>query len=263
MDLAVHGAIVLDASRRRRRRARDLEQRLPPRPRRCSSAPRSEAARAAIRSCIAACPTTPRATSARASSAAPATTCASSAATSLGVRNSNGGEHFKRLRNAYSEWKSWSDAEKSAGRKAATCQDCHMSLFPGVCVQNAGSQAADGCPAGTRFEARAPGERARGLIASSSSSLQPIASHWFTSVDLPLSPEYPDAWANDRTLTDEGVPAGLEARRDQLLRHTFQFSIAPRRQDREPARSRSRSRTPAQVIAFQRASARSARSGSR
>ena len=51
---------------------------------------------------------------------------------SLGVREK--GEHFKRLRNAYSEWKTWSDTEKVAGRRAATCQDCHMSLYPGVCV---------------------------------------------------------------------------------------------------------------------------------
>lgn len=143
---------------------------------------------------------------------------------SIGVRDR--GEHFKRLRNAYSEWKTWSDSEQAAGRKAATCQECHMSLYPGVCVQSAGNAAADGCPTGTKFEARAPGERARGLVASSSTELKPIASHWFTSVDLPLSPEYPDAWANDHALTDEGVPAGLEARRDQLLRHTFSFSIA-------------------------------------
>ncbi|MFO0736182.1 MAG: hypothetical protein U0270_09890 [Labilithrix sp.] len=142
---------------------------------------------------------------------------------SIGVRDR--GEHFKRLRNAYSEWKSWSDAEKSAGRAAATCQDCHMSLFPGVCVQSPNAPAANGCPAGTKFEARAPGERARGLVASSSTELKPIASHWFSSVDLPLTPEYSDAWANDRTLDATGTPVGLEARRDQLLAHTFKFTV--------------------------------------
>ncbi|MBX3230966.1 MAG: hypothetical protein KIT84_36515 [Labilithrix sp.] len=136
------------------------------------------------------------------------------------------GEHFKRLRNAYSEWKTWSDTEKSAGRRAATCQDCHMSLFPGVCVQSAGSRGAGGCPPGTKFEARAPGERARGLVATSSSELKPVASHWFTSVDLPLSPEYPDSWANDRALDGSGVPVGLEARRRQLLEHTFKLTLA-------------------------------------
>jgi hypothetical protein len=142
---------------------------------------------------------------------------------SIGVRDR--GEHFKRLRNAYSEWKTWSDAERAAGRSAATCQDCHMSLFPGVCVQSSNAPAADGCPAGTKFEARAPGERARGLIASSSSELKPVASHWFSSVDLPLTPEYSEAWANDRTLDSNGSPVGLEARREQLLKHTFRFSL--------------------------------------
>ncbi len=100
-----------------------------------------------------------------------------------------------------------------------------MSLFPGVCVQSPNAPGDGGCPAGTKFEARAPGERARGLVAASSTQLQPIASHWFTSVDLPLSPEYADAWANDRRLDASGSPVGLEARRDQLLRHTFKFGV--------------------------------------
>jgi len=44
------------------------------------------------------------------------------------------GEHWKRLRNAYSEWAAWADDERRAGRTPASCQDCHMSLYPGVCV---------------------------------------------------------------------------------------------------------------------------------
>lgn len=153
---------------------------------------------------------------------------------SIGVRER--GEHFKRLRNAYSEWKAWADAERSAGRRAASCQDCHMSLYPGVCVQDgegsgtsgkSGSRSGtNGCPPGFHFEARAPGEKARGMIASSSPSPRPISSHWFTSVDLPLALEFPDAWANETALDSSGVPLGLEARREQLLRHTFAFSIA-------------------------------------
>lgn len=148
---------------------------------------------------------------------------------SLGGRDR--GEHFKRLRNAYSEWKAWADAEKFAGRRAASCQDCHMSLYPGVCVQNAGDsngQAAkpgSGCPTGFHFEARAPGEKARGMIASSSTEPRPMSSHWFTSVDVPLAPEFPDAWAAETALDSSGVPLGLEARREQLLRHTFRFEI--------------------------------------
>jgi hypothetical protein len=164
---------------------------------------------------------------------------------SIGVRDR--GEHFKRLRNAYSEWKTWADAEKSAGRQAATCQDCHMSQFPGICVQNTiattpkGVRPEDGCPLGTHFETRQPGERARGLIAASSTELKPIASHWFTSVDLPLSPEYSNEWANDRALDSIGMPVGLEARREQLLRHTFKFAIA------RPARFGSRLEIPIEI----------------
>ncbi|MBX3204265.1 MAG: hypothetical protein KF764_04310 [Labilithrix sp.] len=150
---------------------------------------------------------------------------------SIGARDR--GEHFKRLRNAYSEWKTWADAERSAGRQAASCQDCHMSAYPGVCVKDAGpdvkssarSAAKDGCPPGFHFEARAPGDKVRGLIASSSTEPRPMSSHWFTSVDLPLASEFPDAWANETTLDASGVPVGLEARRAQLLRHTFAFSI--------------------------------------
>ncbi|HSO40156.1 MAG TPA: hypothetical protein VLT33_46840, partial [Labilithrix sp.] len=131
---------------------------------------------------------------------------------------------FKRLRNAYSEWRSWADTEKAAGRRAASCQDCHMSLYPGVCVPGAGSPK-DGCPTGTRFEARGPGERARGMVATSSTEARSITSHYFTSVDLPLAPDFPDRWANDVTLDASGQPLGLEARRLQLLRHTFAFAL--------------------------------------
>ena len=142
---------------------------------------------------------------------------------SLGIKDR--GEHFKRLRNAYSEWRSWADTEKAAGRNAATCQDCHMSLYPGVCAPGAGGSAKDGCPSGSHFEARAPGERARGLVASSSDGARAIASHYFTSVDLPLAAEFPDRWANETTLDASGQPLGLELRRQQLMRHTFQLGL--------------------------------------
>jgi eukaryotic-like serine/threonine-protein kinase len=146
---------------------------------------------------------------------------------SLGVRET--GEHFKRLRNAYSEWRSWADTERASGRRAATCQDCHMSLYPGVCVVGAsagsGASAKDGCPTGFHFEARAPGEKARGMVASSSSEPRPITSHYFTSVDLPLSAEFDDRWAVDASLDASGSPVGLELRRLQMLRHTFEFGL--------------------------------------
>jgi hypothetical protein len=145
---------------------------------------------------------------------------------SLGVREK--GEHFKRLRNAYSEWKTWADTEKLAGRRAATCQDCHMSLYPGVCVAGSSTSApsrSDGCPTGFHFESRAPGEKARGMVASSSSEPRALTTHYFTSVDLPLSTEFDDKWASDPTLDASGSPIGLELRRRQLLTHTFAFAL--------------------------------------
>jgi hypothetical protein len=157
----------------------------------------------------------------------------------LGAREK--GEHFKRLRNAYSEWKTWADGERAAGRRAASCQDCHMSLYPGVCVADAkgpsgasgasgAGGARDGCPPGTHFEARAPGEKARGMVAASSSEATAVTSHYFTGVERPLSDEFPERWATDTTLDANGVPLGLEVRREQLLRHTFRFELtAPSR----------------------------------
>lgn len=106
-----------------------------------------------------------------------------------------------------------------------------MSLYPGVCVPDGpdgarGKADRTGCPAGMHFEARAPGEKRRGMIAASSSSPKSVSSHFFTSVDLPLAQEFPTAWAKETALDEGGVPVGLEARRAQLLRHTFRFAVA-------------------------------------
>ena len=141
------------------------------------------------------------------------------------TRGSLRGEHFKRLRNAYSEWRTWADAEARGGRIAPGCQDCHMSLYPGTCAPGSGSEGGQGCPAGTHFVAKAPGEYASALVSPSSPAPERVRSHWFTSVDLPLSPELPDALIEDTTPDASGVPVGLRARRDLLLRHTFRFEI--------------------------------------
>lgn len=103
-----------------------------------------------------------------------------------------------------------------------------MSLYPGVCVSDSVEKAGgerEGCPPGFHFSARAPGERARGPVASASPDARPIATHFFTSVDVPLAAEFPDAWATDGTLDGSGLPLGLEVRRAQMLRHTFRFAI--------------------------------------
>jgi hypothetical protein len=142
------------------------------------------------------------------------------------------GEHFKRLRNAYSEWDAWARDEKRAGRSPATCQDCHMSQFPGVCVP-AGPGAPrdeDGCPPGTKFESKPPGSRATGLAATSSARELPVSPHYFSGVDTPLSREYPDDLVAEAALDAFGTPISPRIRREQLLKATFKFDLAaPRR----------------------------------
>ncbi|HEY8041353.1 MAG TPA: hypothetical protein VIF15_16220 [Polyangiaceae bacterium] len=123
------------------------------------------------------------------------------------VRGGVRGEHFKRLRNAYSEWRTWADAEARAGRVAPTCQDCHMSLYP----------------------VKPPGTYAKGRVAPSSPAPTRVASHWFTGVELPLSDDLPEAMVEDATVDADGVPVGLRARRDLLLRRTFRFALGDAR----------------------------------
>lgn len=156
------------------------------------------------------------------------------------------GEHFKRLRNAYSEWRVWADDERRAGRTPASCQDCHMSTFPGVCAPvgdagatlgqiGAGATAlARACPPGTAFAPRAPGTAATGSVAVASGAPGDVAPHYFTGVDVPLSPEFPRALVDDPSLDAFGIPRGAKQRRDLLLGRTFEFQIdgATRRGDR-------------------------------
>jgi hypothetical protein len=150
----------------------------------------------------------------------------------IGVRER--GEHFKRLRNGYTEWRTWADAEARAGRAAPTCQDCHMSLYPGVCVPDGAGPASAGkpdkaCPSGTHFEPRPAGSYARASVVTTTTAPARVATHYFTSVDVPLAPSYPDVFADDRRVDGTGLPVGLRARRDLLLRHTFDFSIGQTR----------------------------------
>ena len=142
------------------------------------------------------------------------------------------GEHFKRLRNAYTEWRQWAQDERRAGREPASCQDCHMSTFPGVCEpgeSSAGLEQSFGtfdtalhraCPDGTTFVPRAPGSKPPGPGAST---------HYFTGVDVPLTPEFPLAMIDDPTLDAAGIPRGARQRRDLLLGSTFRFELADAR----------------------------------
>jgi hypothetical protein len=152
-----------------------------------------------------------------------------------GVRK---GEHFKRLRNAYSEWVDWAALERAAGREPASCQDCHMSLYPGVCVPEGSEGGAlaeafsrtqvtalsRGCPPGTVFSDRAPGSRPQGAEAANSNPSS-ISTHYLTGVDVPLSPEFPEAMIDDLALDAHGVPRGAKQRRDLLLGKSFRFEL--------------------------------------
>ena len=133
------------------------------------------------------------------------------------------GEHFKRLRNAYSEWVAWTDVEKRRGKPIATCQDCHMSTFPAVCGTGGDRDAA--CPSGTSLLSRLAGAYPDGSIATASEANQPVTTHYLTGVDLPLSHEYPDALIDEDALDVSGIPLSPRRRRDLLLRRTFRFEL--------------------------------------
>jgi eukaryotic-like serine/threonine-protein kinase len=166
------------------------------------------------------------------------------------------GEHWKRLRNAYSEWAAWAKTETQQGRKPATCQGCHMSAYPGVCVvdpataataatadaktpvsadaktpatslsnEGATSEASALCPPGTRLQPRAPGELPEGRVAETSARKRRVSTHYFSGVDLPLSREFPEALVDEPSLDLHGVPLSARRRRDLLLRRTFRFGL--------------------------------------
>jgi hypothetical protein len=149
------------------------------------------------------------------------------------------GEHFKRLRNAYSEWTQWAALEQRAGREPASCQDCHMSSFPGVCV--AGEPAAPvpgetdlsalrrACPPGTHFESRRPGEGPSLRVAAGSKARSEVGTHYFSGVDVPLTPAFDDRFVDQPELDASGIPLGATQRRDLLLGRSFRFELEPGR----------------------------------
>jgi hypothetical protein len=69
------------------------------------------------------------------------------------------------------------------------------------------------------------GTYAQGLVAPSSRAPTRVASHWFTGVEIPFAADLPDALVDDPTLDADGVPVGLRARRDLLLRAAFRMSL--------------------------------------
>lgn len=165
----------------------------------------------------------------------------------IGVRDR--GEHFKRLRNAYSEWSTWADAERREGREPASCQDCHMSEYPGVCEPgDTGTVGLDpgatalrrACPPGTHFEPRDPGDypRDRASIGSADAT---VTSHYFSGVDAPLTDGIGELLLDDPRLDEAGIPRGLRPRRDMLLGRTFRFEVP------EPSRRGDRLQIPVEI----------------
>jgi eukaryotic-like serine/threonine-protein kinase len=147
------------------------------------------------------------------------------------------GEHFKRLRNAYSEWVDFAEGERRAGRSAPSCQDCHMSQFPGICEPSSGAPARGVCPENSVFSPRSPGSYPRAAVALGSPPTQ-VVSHVFAGVDVPLDPSVRDAGLREAGIDALGVPIDLRARRDALLRASLQLRVEA------PTRSRGRLEIP-------------------
>ncbi len=125
------------------------------------------------------------------------------------------GEHFKRLRNAYSEWDDWARGEARAGRQAASCQGCHMTTYPGVCEPGESDEVgvSPSCPPGTRPSPRAPGDARGGAV------------HYFTGVDVPFAAEFAESMADETAVDAAGLPTGARYRRNLLLRSALAFKL--------------------------------------
>lgn len=139
------------------------------------------------------------------------------------------GEHFKRLRNGYSEWLDYAAGRRSRGLAAPTCQGCHLSTYPGVCVPGArgGDGRDDGCPSGTRFEPRAPFELAGGFASAAGGAERPLHPHYFSGVEVPLAPSFALDLAGEAELDGAGLPLGVRARRKLLLEKSVRLALGP------------------------------------
>ncbi|MEZ4226857.1 MAG: hypothetical protein R3B13_38305 [Polyangiaceae bacterium] len=148
----------------------------------------------------------------------------------VGIRER--GEHFKRLRNAYSEWRAWADAESRAGRTPASCQDCHMTQFPGICAPGKGSAEASAplqqaCPPGTHFVEKPPGSYVTGMVATGVGEPRPLSLHYFSGVDLPLDPSFDSRLAKGDWTDTFGIPQALSRRAQLLLASSVRLTLEP------------------------------------
>src|SRR5262245_22366245 len=107
-----------------------------------------------------------------------------------------------------------------------------MSSYPCVCVK--GKRDKDNlfdeaCPKGYRFEARDPGERVSGRMASSSTEASAISPHYFSAIDVPLARELGEDGFDQPGLDATGIPLSFKKRRDWLLRRSVRFELAEAR----------------------------------
>ena len=145
------------------------------------------------------------------------------------------GEHFKRLRNAYSEWLDFAEQRRQTGRQAPSCQSCHLSGFPGACVADevATGETPRGLPARQGGHARRERTFRRAnpeLFRSVGSRRLPERDqahhpHYFTGVDVPLSEGFDRALADESGLDPSGIPLGARARRDLLLASALRLEL--------------------------------------
>ena len=138
------------------------------------------------------------------------------------------GEHFKRLRNGYSEWLEYADGRRARGLSAPTCQGCHLSTYPGVCVRAAGgadAQQRGACPPGTRFESRPPFDLPLGSASTVAAAERALHPHYFSGVEVPLASPFALELAAEEELDSAGLPLGVRARRELLLTASVRLSL--------------------------------------
>ena len=114
-----------------------------------------------------------------------------------------------------------------------------MSSFPGVCVPGDPLPAKPGeteitalrrgCPPGTHFESRGPGELPSLRVAAGSGERREVTTHYFSGVDIPLTPEFDEAFIDQPELDAIGIPLGGDQRRDLLLGRSFEFGVGEAR----------------------------------
>jgi hypothetical protein len=122
------------------------------------------------------------------------------------------GDHYKRLRNGYTEWRDYAEQREARGLAAPSCQDCHLSTYPGVFQ-------------GERLEPRAPGDLPFGYAAAAQGAEREVHPHYFTGVEVPLSPRFSAALAEEAELDAFGLPLGTRARRDLLLKSSVRLTL--------------------------------------